>query len=167
MGPTQTDARSDVRLDENLAAAWLTHTLSPHTRVRLAELGSLVEAEPNQTLMREGEPSDFLAIVLEGRVALRVRVPERGPITVLTVEPGDVLGWSAVVPPYRATSSAIALTQTELAYFDGPTLREALATDEALAAELYPVLLSAVARRLEGTRLQLLDLFSQRWVEPW
>ena len=33
---------------------------------------------------------------------LRVRVPERGPITILTVEPGDVVGWSAVVPPFRA-----------------------------------------------------------------
>jgi CRP-like cAMP-binding protein len=71
------------------------------------------------------------------------------------------------VPPYRATSTAVALAPTELAHFDGPALRTALAADSDLAAELYPVLLNAVARRLEGTRLQLLDLFSDRWVEPW
>jgi len=164
---SETRAASEPRLDDNLAAAWLTHSLSPHARIRLAELGRLEAVEDGNVLMREGEASDFLAIVLEGRVALRVRVPERGQVTILTVEPGDVLGWSAVVPPYRATSTAVALTPTEMAYFEGPALREALESETELAAELYPVLLSAVARRLEGTRLQLLDLFSHRWVEPW
>lgn len=164
---TNTPAASGPRLDENLAAAWLTHSLSPHTRIRLAELGRLEHFPAGQVLLREGEPADYLGIVLEGRVGLRMRVPERGQVTVLTVEPGDVIGWSAVVPPYRSTSTPVALVDTELAYFDGPTLREALAADAQLAAEFYPVVLAAVARRLEGTRLQLLDLFSHRWVEPW
>jgi CRP-like cAMP-binding protein len=118
-------------------------------------------------IIREAETNDVLAIVLDGRVGLRVRVPERGQVTILTVEVGDVVGWSAIVPPYRASSTAVALAETELFIFDGPRLREALAADDHLAAQLYPVLLKAVARRLEGPRLQLLDLFSQRWVEPW
>ena len=164
---TDTPTTPGPRLDETLAAAWLTHALSAPTRIKLAEMGRLVEVAAGEALMREGEPSDYLAIVLEGRVGLRVRVPERGQVTILTVEPGDVVGWSAVVPPYRATSTVVALVRTELAHFDGPMLREKLANDPELAAELYPVLLSAVARRLEGTRLQLLDLFSHRWVEPW
>jgi CRP-like cAMP-binding protein len=154
-------------LDDNLAAAWLTNSLSPATRGKLARMGRLSTLVNGQVLMREGEPTDYLAIVLEGRIGLRVRVPERGPITILTVEPGDVVGWSAVVPPFRATSTAVALAPTELALFEGLQLREALASDAELAAELYPVILNAVSRRLEGTRLQLLDLFSQRWVEPW
>ena len=154
-------------LGDMLALAWLTQGVRAHTRATLSRLGEMRVIPAGEVLMREGEPSDFLAVVLSGRVALRVRVPERGPVSILTVEPGDVVGWSALVPPYRATSTAIALTDTELAYFDGQTLRGALADDDGLAAELYPVVLSAVARRLEGTRLQLLDLFSQRWVEPW
>jgi CRP-like cAMP-binding protein len=158
---------SNPRLDERLAAAWLTHGLSAETRVRLSELGRLSSVDAGTVLMREGVPTDFLAVVLEGRVGLRLRVPERGPVTILTVEPGDVLGWSAVVPPFRATSTAVALTPTELAVFDGPALRAALDADPTLAGELYPVLLAAVARRLEGTRQQLLDLFSRGQSEPW
>ena len=88
-------------------------------------------------------------------------------VTILTVEPGDIVGWSAIVPPFRATSSAVALTPVELALFDGRRLREHLERDQQLAAGFYPLVLRAVARRLEGTRLQLLDLFTQRWVEPW
>lgn len=164
---TDTTSTSASRLDENLAAAWLTHDLSPSTRVRLGKLGRLMNVAANEVLFREGDASDFLAIVLDGRIALRVRVPERGQVTIMTVEPGDVVGWSAVVPPFRATSTAIGLAPTELAYFQGDTLRAALAEDPQLAAELYPMLLTAVARRLEATRLQLLDLFSHRWVEPW
>jgi CRP-like cAMP-binding protein len=118
-------------------------------------------------LTREGEPTEALGIVMVGRVGLRLRVPERGAVTILTVEPGDIVGWSALVPPHRASATAVAIVPSEVALFDGPALREALTTDSQLAAELYPAILSAVARRLEGTRLQLLDLFSQRWVEPW
>lgn len=160
-------AITDHRLDQNLAAAWLTHDLDTHTRIALAELGKLVHVPAGEVLTREGEPADNLAIVLEGRVGLRVRVPERGQVTVLTVEPGDVVGWSAIVPPHRATSTAVALVGTDLAVFDGAALRAALAADAQLAAKFYPVVMNAIARRLEGTRLQLLDLFSHRWVEPW
>jgi len=164
---TDTASTHTPPLDDNLAAAWLTNALPPAIRARLARMGRLATLASGDILLREGEPSNHLAIVLEGRIGLRLRVPERGPITILTVEPGDVVGWSAVVPPYRATSTAVALAPTELALFDGQRLREALAIDAELAAGLYPVILSAVSRRLEGTRLQLLDLFSQRWVEPW
>ena len=154
-------------LEDKLAAAWLTRGVRPHTRATLAALAELREFDTGAVLMREGEPTLFLGVVLEGRVGLRLRVPERSPLTILTIEPGDVIGWSAVVPPYRATSTVVALTDSEIAYFDGPTLRAALADDDGLAAEFYPSLLSAVSRRLEGTRLQLLDLFGDRWVEPW
>jgi CRP/FNR family transcriptional regulator, cyclic AMP receptor protein len=154
-------------IDDSLAAAWLTHGLATDMRRRLAALGRLELVAEGSTITREGEPTQDCSVVLRGRVALRTRVPERGMVTILTVEPGDVVGWSAVVPPYRATSTAIALVPTELALFDGQQLRTELQRQPELAAQVYPLLLQAVARRLEGTRLQLLDLFTQRWVEPW
>ena len=163
----QTANQPDSGLSDRLAATWLTHELDTAARTTLAALGRLTSVPAGEVLMREGETNDVLAIVLEGRVSLRMRVPERGQVTILTVEVGDVVGWSAMVPPYRASSTAVALADTELVVFDGPVMRQAIATDEHLASQLYPVLLKAVARRLEGTRMQLLDLFSQRWVEPW
>jgi CRP-like cAMP-binding protein len=143
------------------------HELDAGARDSLSRIGRIVSIPAGTVLMREAEPNDRMSIVLEGRVSLRMRVPERGQVSIVTIEPGDIVGWSAMVPPYRATSTAVALVDTELAELDGPSLRDAIATDPNLAAQLYPILLKAVARRLEGTRLQLLDLFSQRWVEPW
>ena len=154
-------------IEKRLEAAWLTHGLAPEARAQLAQIGRLSHLAAGEVLMNEGEPTEYMGIVLDGRIALRMRVPERGMVTIVTIEPGDVVGWSAVVQPNRATSTGVALAPTELVLFAGEELRQALAADNRLAAQFYPILLRAVARRLEGTRLQLLDLFTQRWVEPW
>ena len=159
--------QSDPGLSDRLAGTWLTTQLDAAARDALARIGRLIAVPAGTVLMRETEPNDMMAIVLDGRVSLRMRVPERGQVSIVTIEPGDVVGWSALVPPYRATSTAVVLVDTELAQFDGPLLREAIDADPTLAAQLYPVLLKAVARRLEGTRLQLLDLFSQSEAERW
>jgi CRP-like cAMP-binding protein len=150
-----------------LRDAPFTAGLGGSERRRLASFASLVAFAPDDVLLREGEPTPYLAIVTSGRIALRLRLPGRGPITVTTVEPGDIVGWSAVVAPYRSTSTAVAVEATEAIAFDGPQLRVALESDEDLAAALYPRLLRSVARRLEGTRLQLLDLFGAPEEHAW
>ena len=91
--------------------------LDPHVRRATFQTGA--------EILREGAPTPALGIVVSGRVALRLRVPERGPTTVLTAEPGNIVGWSAVVPPHRATSTAVALVPTELLLLDGEALRAA------------------------------------------
>jgi CRP/FNR family transcriptional regulator, cyclic AMP receptor protein len=130
-------------------------------RRRLASFAHLVRADRDDILLREGEPTPYVGIVTGGRIALRMRLPGREPVTIATVEAGDIVGWSAVVAPYRATSTAVAVEPTGLIALDGPQLRQALESDEDLAAALYPRILRSVARRLEGTRLQLLDLFGR------
>src|SRR3989304_1146259 len=50
-------------------------------------------------------PPPGFGLARSGRVALRLHVPGRGQVTILTVEPGDIYGWSAIVPPYRSTST--------------------------------------------------------------
>lgn len=165
--PAESSVDSVAALADALAGAWLTTDLSPEVRDRLARIGRLELLPANSTLTRETEITADCGIVLRGRVGLRMRVPERGMVTILTVEPGDIVGWSAVVPPYRATSTAVTIEPTEIALFEGAHLRDELGRDSRLAAEFYPLVLRAVSRRLQGTRLQLLDLFAQQSAEPW
>jgi CRP-like cAMP-binding protein len=154
-------------LTDALRETPFTAGLGGSERRHLASFARVVAAEPDETLLREGEPTPYLAIVTAGRIALRMLVPGRGPITVMTVEPGDIVGWSAVLAPHRATSTAVAVEHTEFIAFDGPRLRHALESDEDLAAALYPRILRSVARRLEGTRLQLLDVFGRPEDPAW
>ncbi len=155
-----------------LSASWFGAGLSPETIARLAGIAELKDAEVGADLTREGQVTEAFAIVLSGRVALRMLIPERGMVTILTVEPGDILGWSAVVPPHRGTANAVAIEPVRLLNFEGERLRALLRSDHALAASVYPRILVAVSRRLSATRLQLLDLFAReewgrREIQPW
>jgi CRP-like cAMP-binding protein len=145
----------------SLNATWFGANLPPDTQVRLAGLARRYQATAGTTLLAEGQLTNELGIVLSGRVSLRTLVPEEGWITILTVEPGDIFGQSSLVPPYRSTSTVVALQSVDVLALDGPGLRAALAADHDLAAELYPRVLQAMARRLSATRLQMLDLFAK------
>jgi CRP/FNR family cyclic AMP-dependent transcriptional regulator len=147
-----------------LSASWFGAGLSPEAIARLAGIAQIRDVAPGTTIHREGQVSEVLGIVLAGRVALRMLVPERGMVTILTVEPGDIVGWSAVVPPHRSTSDGIAIEPVRLLELPGERLRALLRADHALAASVYPRILQAVARRLAATRFQLLDLFAR---EAW
>ena len=153
-------------MDENVSViAMLNHTwfgseLSPETQERLASLGSLITYEPEEVILHEGDVVTQMGILISGRLALRTLVPERGPVTILSVEQGDLFGWSAILPDTAAQSTVVAIEPSKALVIDGATLRAALKADHGLAASLYPRVLQAVARRLRATRLQLLDLFT-------
>lgn len=156
-----------ITIDDTLRTSSFTAGLGRSEHRRLAALATRRTFAPGEVVLREGDETPFLGIVASGRLGLRLLVPDRGPITILTVEPGDVFGWSAVVPPYRSSSTAVAVEPTEAICFEAAVLRDALERDDDLAAAIHPRLLKLVARRLDATRLQLLDLFGSAGERAW
>ena len=165
--PPETANDDRAALATLLRATWFGASLDPATIDRLSVLAHRRVAKTGEILLVEGGRSDEFGVVVSGRLALRMLVPERGMVTILTVEPGDLYGWSAIAAPQRATSTVVAIEPSELIAFGGMDLRLALAEDDRLAAALYPRVLEAVSRRLSATRLQLLDLFTHREPDPW
>ena len=149
---------------------WVGTDLEPlgeRERDRLALFAATLQYEPGAVILREGRPTPFLGVLTCGRIALRLQVPARGPYVVVTLEPGDVFGWSALVPPHRATSDAVALTPVRALALDAERLRDVLRDDHELAAQLLPIVLRCVSERLTTSWHQLLDLFGMRGVDPW
>jgi CRP-like cAMP-binding protein len=142
-------------------------TLPPGPRERLLALVTRRELDAGTTFMHEGDVTKSMSIIVRGRIALRLRVPERGPVTILTLDPGDIVGWSAIVSPYRATTSATTLEPTELATLPAEELRAILASDAEVAAAFLPRVMETIAARVAATRDQLLDLFRGAEVDPW
>ena len=155
------------RVEELIRSSALGRDLRRRERARLARIGTCRDVPTGTAWCREGQPTAALGIVQAGRLALRLHVPERGLATILTVEPGDIVGWSAVVAPYRATTTAVAQEPSQVLELDAVALRAALDEDPELAAAVYSHILGAVSRRLHGTRLQLLDLFRAPEEEAW
>jgi CRP/FNR family transcriptional regulator, cyclic AMP receptor protein len=112
-------------------------------------------------IFREGERDDRLYLVLEGRVALEIHVPARGRVTILTIGPDEIFGWSAAVPGVQTrTASARAVQATYGIACDAAALRAACERDHDLGYHVYRRLTNVIAGRLTATRLQLLDIYA-------
>ena len=124
--------------------------LSAHAHLRLFE--------PGGEVVHEGAPADAFFIVLAGKVALEVVLPDRPRRTIQTVGPGEVLGWSWLVPPHRWRLDARAVKSTRLLAIEAEALRRTLSERPVEGYRFLLRLLPVIAQRLENTRLQVLDL---------
>lgn len=118
-----------------------------------------VRFEAGRFLVREGEPADDFFLLRRGRVAIEIHAPHRGPVCIQTLEAGEVLGWSWIVPPYRWHFDGRAAEDVTALSLDGACLRGKCDKDHELGYQLTKRVLASVARRLEATRLQLLDIY--------
>jgi CRP-like cAMP-binding protein len=112
-----------------------------------------------QYLMREGEPAETFYVLREGRVALEIDAPPRGPVIVETLGPGDVVGWSWLFPPYRWHFDAEALEPVRAIALDGSCLRGKCEDDPRFGLELTRRVAGIMLDRLQATRVRLLDLY--------
>jgi CRP/FNR family transcriptional regulator, cyclic AMP receptor protein len=110
-------------------------------------------------LMREGDPADTFFVIRHGRVAMEIFVPQRGGVTIETIDDGDLLGWSWLVPPFRQHLDARALGNVHTVTFDAACLRGKSDTDPVLGYELMRRFIPVIVERLQATRVRLLDVY--------
>jgi CRP/FNR family cyclic AMP-dependent transcriptional regulator len=112
----------------------------------------------------EGGTASRFYVIRHGRVALEVHSPTRGPLVIDTMEDGEVLGWSWLVPPYRYFGDARAVTPVSAITLDGSCLRGKCEADPELGYELLKRVTTVMYRRLESARVRMLDLYGPRVV---
>ena len=130
----------------------------------LAGCGGYVRFATGDVILAENEPADSFYLLREGRVALETVTPGRVAIIVETLHPGDFLGWSWLLPPYRWHFDARAKEPTAAIGFDGACVRAKLDADPRLGYELVRRFAELIVDRLLATRLRLLDLYGN--VDP-
>ena len=111
-------------------------------------------------LFAEGQANLDFHLVLDGHVRLDMNVPQRGRIPLLSVGPGDVLAWSALLSGGKMTTSAKAMEPVRTAAFEGTQLQQLCEREPEIGYHVMKQLAGALSRRLLATRLQLLDLFA-------
>jgi CRP/FNR family transcriptional regulator, cyclic AMP receptor protein len=128
----------------------------------LTGCASNVRFPSGQMLFKEGDEANQFFLIREGRVAIEVFVEARGPVIIQTLEPGEILGWSWLVPPYHWRFDARAVDEVRALALDGKCLREKCETDPRLGYELLKRFALVITRRLEATRIQLLDVYGHK-----
>lgn len=129
---------------------------------RAAQLAGCAQTtgwEAGEMLFREGDDADAFYVVRRGRVALELFVPNRGSLTVETIEPGEVVGWSWLFPPFRWHFDGRAVEAVRAIAVDGACLRAKCDDDPALGYDLLRRFSQVMLERLQATRLRLADVY--------
>jgi CRP/FNR family transcriptional regulator, cyclic AMP receptor protein len=128
----------------------------------LVGCGANVRFQPGAYIFKEGEEANEFYLIRSGRVALEIAAPQRKPIVVETLEEGEILGWSWLLPPYLWKFNAHAVQDTRAIALDGKCLRTKCEQNHDLGYEVLKRFTQIIERRLEATRLQLLDVYAVR-----
>ena len=106
-------------------------------------------------MFREGDPADTMNIIVRGEVSIQYVLGNGERRTVDTLIDGDILGWSAVVEPYKYTAIGTASKDTQLVVIAAKGLRELCSTSPLLGYKLTTQISKLLAHRLESARVQL------------
>ena len=148
-------------LDELLGEAASLHSLPAAHRATMAGCARLQVYEPGALLLTEGEPADEFFLIRRGTVAIETTAPGRGAVPLETLGAGDLVGWSWLVPPFRSAFDARATDTAHVIALDGACLRGKCEADPALGYDLLKIVATTFVRRLEDTRMRLLDLYAK------
>ena len=93
----------------------LLNGLSSAEVEQVLEIGTRMSVPRGTSLFRLGDPADRLFLNQRGRIRLTLPIQIRGHEEEILVEersPGQTVGWSALIPPYRFTLTATATLDT-------------------------------------------------------
>lgn len=137
----------------------LLNGLSSAEVAQVLELGQRLIVPSGTSLFRLGDPADRLFLTERGRIRLTLPMQVRGRDEDILVEersPGQTVGWSALIPPYRFTLTATAPLETEMIALPREALRKYLAEHPEAGYKIALNLAVVIGHRLQ--------LFQTMWL---
>jgi CRP-like cAMP-binding protein len=129
-----------------------------HALARLAEQGRRRNFAPGAQLMRQGQVSESLHIILTGHVRVTRSHPQiLGPVQLAELGPGDIVGEMGVLDQEPRSATVTAQNSVETLELDGPTLAQTIVDHPEAGATLLRML----SRRLRSTD-ELLERLAYR-----
>ncbi len=138
----------------------------------LAKSAVEFSVDEGHCIFHEGDILDHFYLVLEGTVAIVIEVPDRDEVqtlarqltgnvknrdvTVSTVRPGNIFGWSALIPPYKSTAGAKAQTPCRVVSFDCEELLPLCDEDHEFGHLMTQKVAQVIRDRLRDMRIESL-----------
>jgi len=137
----------------------LLKDLSPEDAKGVLALGKRLLLSSGSELFHLGEDAVALHVIQRGRLKLTLPMQVRGHDEQVLVEeriPGQTVGWSALIPPYRFTMTATAPLETEVITLSREALLAHFAEHPGVAQTISLNLASVIGQRLQ--------LFQAMWL---
>ncbi|MDR1999273.1 MAG: Crp/Fnr family transcriptional regulator [Frankiaceae bacterium] len=141
-------------MDEVLKRAGLFQGVDPDDVEALGQRFEVIDVPRGAVVFHEGEPGDSLYIVISGKIKLGKRSADGRENLVAVMGPADQFGELSLFDPGPRTSTAVAVTDAQLARLPKDALHQWIIDKPRLGLQM----LRAVARRLRRTNTMLADL---------
>jgi CRP-like cAMP-binding protein len=125
---------------------------------RLANIAWIEEFAERSTVFEEYERASHVYVILSGQISLAICEPADACKQIAVVQPGELMGWSALVGRPRLYDSAHTTTKVKVLVFNGDELMAYCQSNPAFGFKFMHRVACTLAERLSGTRLQMLDL---------
>jgi CRP-like cAMP-binding protein len=125
--------------------------LSSRNQHVLAGLGESFAVE-GVVLAREGDPATHFYLIQSGFIELSTLNRRGRRVLVQTVGPGEIVGWSWMVPPYLWQFDVRAPERVHGLQFNAQRLRDRCERDRDLGYDLLRYTYAVLADRLAATR---------------
>ncbi len=132
--------------------------LDPAHRDLLRHLFIPCDYYPETMIFAQGDPAEYLYLVVVGEVDVVFKPDDGPPINVAHVRPGGIVGWSAAVGSRAYTSGAECCTYTQLLRVRGTDLRKLCEQYPDTGVIILDRLATVIAQRLSNTHEQVVAL---------
>jgi len=122
---------------------------------KLASIASERQFEEGTIIYREGDVGKAVYLILEGEVAVEMEVVDYGPVTLFTLGPGQLFGWSSLFPTRRKQARARVVQPTQVIAINASQLRTLFRADHEMERAVMDCMTHVVVDRVRGARLEL------------
>ena len=132
--------------------------LSAAQREILTPLFEPCDCYAGTVLFEQGDPAEHLYAVVTGEVVVSFKPDDAPTLTVARVQPGSIVGWSAVLGSRCYTSSAECTQYSQLLRVRGADLRRLCIQHPETGVQVLDRLAAVIAERLHSTHDMVLSL---------
>jgi CRP-like cAMP-binding protein len=120
------------------------------------------EFPEGQVIFKENSESTQMYVLDAGRVNLDIEAVPDTHLQVASLRRNEVFGWETLVPPYRYTSTASAVAESEAIVLDGEVMRKLCETHPDICARVMERVVRIAADQLASTRQQMFMLLHSK-----
>jgi CRP-like cAMP-binding protein len=148
-------SRDKLKILTALRATEFLHSLDTSHLKKLASIAAELQFPAGEIIHREGDLGQAIYLVQEGQVAIEVKVPDYGRVTVLTIGPGQIFGLSSLFPPRRKKARARVVETTRAIVIDTPKLLDLFHADHELESAVLGRTAEVITDRVKASWLEL------------
>ncbi len=131
------------------------HNLDPLHLHKLTSIATERKFEEGKIIYRAGDVGKAIYLIQEGEVAVEMEIEDYGPVTLFTLGPGQLFGWSSLFPTRRKQARARVVQPTQTIAINASQLRDLFRSDHELERAVMNCVTHAVVDRVRGARLEL------------